>query len=88
MIDLLIIILTTYFLGKRVGQKGYDVYLWRFRHVMACIFTEGLVAGLSFLFTQDLLIASMSGILALIGIVIYRYQKVMALPQRDNNDTY
>ncbi|MCY1530201.1 hypothetical protein D3C87_1787230 [compost metagenome] len=87
MIDLLIIILSTYFLGKRVGEKGYDVYMWRFRHVMACIFAEGMVAALSFLFTQDILIAGMSGIVALIGIVIFRYQRVTALVPKSNNDS-
>lgn len=84
MIDLLVIILSTYFLGKRVAAKGYDAYIWRFRHVMVCIFIETLVGGISVLITENLLIASLSGIVALAGIVLYRYQKVMELEPRKN----
>lgn len=86
MIDLLIIILSTYFLGKRVGAKGYDVYMWRFRHVMACIFIEILVGGISLMLNGDFYIASLSGAIAVVGLIVYRYQKVTQLIPKNNSD--
>lgn len=80
MLDLLGIILSTYFLGKIVAQKGYDSLRWRVRHVCACIFVEILVGMISIYLTKNFLIASISGFVALAGIIIYRYQNVKNLP--------
>lgn len=81
--DLIILILTTYFIGKKVEQKGYSSKRWRIRHVSACIFMYSLVAFLSLYYSNDLLTASASGLLAMIGVVIYRYDKVRKLPPAD-----
>ncbi|RQO31729.1 hypothetical protein DBR32_07220 [Taibaiella sp. KBW10] len=84
MIDLLLIILSTYFLGKKVGEKGYETYRWRLRHVFSCIFAETFVAVISILITENIYIGGMSGIVALIGIIIFRYQKVTELVPKNN----
>lgn len=78
--DIVILILSAYFLGKQVGKKGYNVYQWRWRHVLSCIFISTLTAGVSLMITRNLINANFSGMLALIGLVIYRYQKVAELP--------
>jgi hypothetical protein len=80
MLDILGIILSTYFLGKMVAAKGYDSLRWRVRHVCACIFVETLVGMISLYLTKDFLIASLSGFVALAGIILYRYQTVKNLP--------
>lgn len=84
--DLILIILSTYFLGRKVGEKGHDVYMWRFRHVMACIFIEILVGGISLMLTGDFYIASLSGAIAVVGLIVYRYQRVTQLIPKNNSE--
>lgn len=81
--DLIIIILTTYFWGKRVELKGYSSYRWRIRHVSACIFIESLVMILSMSVQSDMTTAMISGFIALLGVLLFRYQKLKDLPQND-----
>ena len=79
--DILLIILAAYFLGKQVEQKGYSSYRWRFRFVLNCIMAEALVAGLSLFITNyNMTTAMLSGFVALVGMVIYQWQKVRELP--------
>lgn len=71
---LLLIVITAYLFGKKADQKGYSSYRYRVRHVCACIFTSMLAILISYSFREDLNIASLSGLVAMIGIIIYRYQ--------------
>lgn len=72
--DLILVVLTAYFFGKKAEQKGYGSYRYRVRHVCACMFTYMLASLLSYSLKEDLIIAGYTGLVALIGIIIYRYQ--------------
>ncbi len=76
---LLLIVLTTFFIGRIVEAKGYSSFQWRVRHVSACFFVYTLVAMISISITNDISIAFNSGILGMIGIIVYRYQHVKYL---------
>lgn len=82
--DILLVILTAYFFGKQVEEKGYSSYRWRFRYVLNCIMAETLVAGLSlFLTNYNFTVAALSGMLALVGMVIFQWQKVREMQTVD-----
>lgn len=72
--DLILGIITAYFFGKIAAQKGYSSYRYRIRHICACIFTSITASLISLSFQDDLRIAGLTGIVATIGIIIYRYQ--------------
>ena len=72
--DLILVVLTAYFFGKKAEQKGYGSYRYRVRHVSACVFTYMLASYLSYSLKEDIIIAGYTGLVALIGIIIYRYQ--------------
>ncbi|HRP88826.1 MAG TPA: hypothetical protein PKX92_02180 [Edaphocola sp.] len=78
--DLFLIIITAYFWGKKVDLKGYSSYRWRVRHVSACIFTEALTMTISMSIQPKIEIALYSGFIALVGILVYRYEKLKKLP--------
>ncbi len=71
---LLLIVITAYLFGKKADQKGYSSYQYRIRHVCACIFTSMLASLISFSIREDIVIAADTGMVAMIGIIIYRYQ--------------
>lgn len=77
--DLILMIFTAYFFGKKAEQKGYGSYRYRIRHVCACIFTYLLASLLSFSIKEDIIIAGYTGMVALVGIIIYRYQLLSEL---------
>lgn len=81
--DLILVVLSAYFMGKQVEAKGYSSFRWRIRHMSACIFTYTLVAIISLNINGDLMIAAVSGMLALVGLIIYRYQNVKNLEPAD-----
>ncbi len=72
--DLILVALTAYFFGKKAEQKGYGSYRYRVRHVCACFFTYMLASLISFSLKEDIIIAGYTGLVALIGIILYRYQ--------------
>lgn len=81
--DLILGIITAYFFGKMAERKGYSSYRYRVRHICACIFTS-MTASLISLSVQDNMgIASVTGIVATIGIIIYRYQVLSNLEPKE-----
>lgn len=76
---LLLLVITAYLFGKKVEQKGYGSYRYRVRHVCACIFTDMLATLISFSIKEDIIIAGYTGMVAMVGIIIYRYQVLLNL---------
>lgn len=72
--DLILVAITAYFFGKKAEQKGYGSYRYRVRHVCACMFTYMLASLISYSLKEDIIIAGYTGLVALVGIIIYRYQ--------------
>lgn len=77
--DLILVILSAYFLGKKVAEKGYSSFQWRIRHVCACIFADVLTGLISLSINGDWVIANLSGMLSLIAIILFRYQRLQKL---------
>lgn len=77
--DLILMAITAYFFGKKAEQKGYGSYRYRIRHVCACIFTSITASLISLSLTEDWEIAGYTGIVATIGVIIYRYQVLLNL---------
>lgn len=77
--DLILMAVTAYFFGKKAEQKGYGSYRYRIRHVCACIFTSMAASLISFSLKEDLEIAGYTGMVAMVGIIIYRYQVLLNL---------
>lgn len=71
---ILLVGITAYFFGKKAEQKGYGSYRYRVRHVCACVFTYMLASLISYNLKGDIVIAAYTGLVALIGIIIYRYE--------------
>ncbi|OJV55437.1 MAG: hypothetical protein BGO31_18910 [Bacteroidetes bacterium 43-16] len=76
---LLLIIITAYLFGKKVEEKGYGSYRYRIRHVCACIFTSMMASLISYSLKESIEIAGSTGFVAMIGIIIYRYQVLSEL---------
>lgn len=76
---LLLMALTAFFMGRIVEKKGHSSFRWRLRHISACMFTYTLIALISMSITEDISIAFNSGMLGMIGIIIYRYQYIRDL---------